>query len=694
MVMLLSVAVSAAPYKTYTYSSDGNILISPDAYVPDLYIDSDYIGLETPFDDPRDLIVGPDNRVYLADAANNRIVVLTSYYKLDYIIDTFVNDQGVPDTFSTPSGVFVNETHIYVCDTNNNRIVIFDTDGNFIKVIEKPESSLFEEGSIYKPIACAVDQFGRIFVISSTTYQGVIVINDNADFFGFIGAQSPSLSAFELFWRQFQTAEQREQTQENTSKELNNITIDEDNFIYVTTSSLKEADQMAQLTSKSSTASPVQKLNASGADVMKRNGYFAPAGEARLNSSSTAKVTGVSTIVDVAVGPVGTWSIIDQKRSKIYTYDDGGNLLFAFGDNGTQLGNIAKVNSITYQDDVMLVLDSSNDAIVSYRRTEYGDLLIKALQDNEDRKYDMASQDWTDIYRRNINYSMAYLQLGKLAARNGEYETAMSYFESVGDTENYSAAFKEIRSQWASTYFFIIPIVLVVFILLVVKLFSYAAQVNKRATLKIGRKSLKEEVLFAFHILFHPFDGFWDLKREKRGSVRSAIVILFFTVVTFFYRSVGQGYIFTGKSNQYMTIIGNVTAVVVPLMLWVISNWCFTTLFEGEGSLKDVFIASCYSLMPLPLLMIPSTVLSNFLILDEGGILSLLNGLAFVWVGLLLFLGMMVTHDYSIGKNILTTLATIVGMAFIMFIIILFSTLMSRIASFISNIAIELSFRA
>ena len=233
----------------------------------------------------------------------------------------------------------------------------------------------------------------------------------------------------------------------------------------------------------------------------------------------------------------------------------------------------------------------------------------------------------------------------------------------------------------------------VVVAILVVKFFSYAGKVNRRATLKIGRRSLKEEVLYAFHVIFHPFDGFWDLKHERRGSVKSAFVLLLFTIAAFFYKSIGTAYIHNPSDAGYMSIIGNITAVVVPLLLWVIANWCFTTLFEGEGSMKDIFIATCYSLTPLPLLMIPAVFLTNFLTLDEAGIVSMLNGFAFLWMGILLVFGTMITHDYSLGKNILTCIVTVVGMAFIMFIVILFSTLMSQIVGFISNIAVELSFR-
>ncbi len=708
LMLLPGVVSAAAPYKTYTYSPDGELLVSPDAYLPELKnIDYAYIGIDydssnssaqKPLHGARDIFVGPDEKVYIADTSNNRILVLTKYYKLDYIIETFRNDYGVPDGFTNPAGVFVNDKYIYVCDTDSNRIVMFragvkDTDESFVKIIEQPESNLFEEGAIYKPIACAVDQYGRIFVVSSTTYQGVIVINDDAEFFGFIGAQNDTLSALEILWRRFQTEEQREQQAEVTSKELNNITIDSENFIYVTTSALDEADLTAQITSKEKNTSPVKKLNASGADVMKRNAEFAPSGEVRLSTLSTAKIKGPSKLVDVGIGPCGTWSIIDEKRSKVYTYDENGNLLFAFGDMGDQIGNVSKITGIAYQGSKILILDSSNDCFVVYNRTEYGDMLINALQNDADRKYDMATSDWTDILQRNNNYSIAYLQLGRAAARSGDYDTAMEYFERIKNTEDYSDAFSEVRSAWAKNNFWIIPVAVIVIAIAVVKFFSYAGKVNKRATLKIGRRSLKEEVLYAFHVIFHPFDGFWDLKHERRGSMKSAFVLLLFTVLAFFYKSIGTAYVHNPSDAGYMSVVGNITAVIVPLLLWVIANWCFTTLFEGEGSMKDIFIATCYSLTPLPILMIPAVALTNVLTLDEAGIITLLNGFAFLWMGLLLVLGMMITHDYSLGKNILTCIVTVVGMAFIMFIVILFSTLISQIVGFISNIAVELSFR-
>lgn len=693
ILIMGSLPVSAiTPYSTYTYSIDGFALMSPDAYTPDRDITSAYMGVDPAIDDPRDLFVDRYKNIYIADAANNRIVVLDRYYKLKFYIQDFVNGQGVTDALKNPSGVYVTADKIYVADTDNNRIVMFELDGTFYKVIEEPDSDVFPEGSIYKPVAIAVDNYGRIYVISSTTYMGVIAINEDGDFQGFIGAQKVSVSAIDILWRKFQTKEQRKLSQQYVSTEFNNITIDENGFIYVTTSSIKESQQQAAIRSKSGTYAPVKKLNTAGSDIMKRNGFFGPGGEVNVTNLSTAEITGASKIIDAAIGPEETWSIIDEKRSKVYTYDSEGNLLFIFGDKGQQLGNISSIEAIAYLDNDILLLDKTSDSIAVFRRTEYGDLLLSAIRNTNERNYDTTIDYWTEILKRNNNFDTAYIGIGKSLYRSAEYEESLEYYKSAYDTKNYSESFKEIRKNWIAKYIALIPIIVIAIIVLLVLFNKYAAKLNKKTQLKKGRKTFWEELIYANHLILHPFDGFWDLKHEYRGSVRASFVWLALAVLTFYYQSVGTGYVFNPRQN-YSTILIQLSAVLVPVLLWSISNWCLTTLFDGEGSFKDIFVATCYALVPIPILIIPSVIISNFSLASEATIINLLVSIAFIWAGLLIFFGTMVTHDYSFGKNVITCLGTIVGMGVIMFIGILFSTLLAKIVSFISSIVIEITYR-
>ena len=109
--------------------------------------------------------------------------------------------------------------------------------------------------------------------------------------------------------------------------------------------------------------------------------------------------------------------------------------------------------------------------------------------------------------------------------------------------------------------------------------------------------------------------------------------------------------------------------------------------------MKDIYIASTYSLLPLIMTLIPATIVSNFVLANEVKTVGLITTIGLVWMGMLIFFGTMVTHDYTIGKNVITVIATLVGMICIMFIAILFSTLLGKLVGFITNIVTELQYR-
>ena len=690
-------AGASSAYQTYTYSISGEPLYSPDAYSATYTVDGAQMGLDIDLKEPGDMVTGKDEKVYIADTGNSRIVVLSRYYEFEFAISTFINDQGNPDALDKPQGVFVTEDSIWVCDTQKNRIVRFDLEGNFKAIISAPESQLFGATDVYKPIAMAIDQYGRMYVVSSTTYQGVIVMDAEGNFVGFVGAQAVTISAWEILWRRFRTAEQQKLSQQYLSTEFNNITITDEGFIYVTTSSIADGSVSSAIRGKSKEGKymPVKLLNPAGDEIMRRNGFWPPAGEIAFGQALKEAHSGPSQVIDVAVGPEKTWSIIDQKRNKIYTYDFNGNLLFAFGDQGNLLGSIGNIKALTYQDDTMLVLDQKTPcSIIVYERTEYGDLLLQAIAAENSLDYNYAISCWESVLQRNSNFDAAYVGIGNALYRSGEYKEALHYFETAYDTENWSNSYKEVRKEWMASYFILLLVIIIAVIVAVLKFFGFAAKVNKRvATDGHARKTFAQEILYGFYVIFHPFDGFYDLKHEHRGSVRGALVFLALTIIAFFYQSIGQGYVLN-PTNAYSTIWAQCISVLIPFFLFVVANWCLTTLFEGEGSFKDIFVATSYSLLPIPLLVIPATLCSNWVTTTEASIITMIGTIAFIWAFGLIFFGTMVTHDYPMLKNIITIIGTILAMACIVFIVLLFSMLLSKLVGLVSNIVTEIQFRA
>ncbi len=693
IISAMTVGVSASSaYQTYTYSIGGKALYSPDAYSAEQALIYTDMNLPMDLKNPKDMITDEDGNIYIADTDNNQIAILNRYFEFQAYITTFFNGAGNNDKLVAPQGVFVIDDSIWVCDTGNNRLVEFDKKTlDFKQIIDPPESQLLSDNAAYKPVAMAIDPYGRIYVVSSSTNQGIIVMNSEGAFVGFIGAQAVTISAWEILWRSFQTDAQRKLTATKTSVIYNNIAISSEGFIYVTTSGIEEKSVATAITGKDRTGkyAPVKMLNPSGDEIMRRNGFWPPAGEIDFKTSG-----GVSTLVDVATGPEKTWSIVDTKREKIYTYDFNGNLLFAFGDTGTMLGSISNVCAIAYQGTKMLILDSGSKSLIIYNRTEYGDMLIHAIAAENSLDYDYAIECWEQVLQRNSNFDAAYVGIGNALYRSADYQEALEYYEKAYDTENWSESYKMVRKDWMSVWMLPVVAIIIVLIVLILKFLGWAAKVNKRvATDGRERKRFWEEIIYGFYVIFHPFDGFYDLKHEKRGSVRASLVFIALAVLSFFYQGIGQGYV-VNPTGATSTLWSQAISVLVPLFLFVLANWCLTTLFEGEGSFKDIFIASSYSLLPLALFIVPATLASNWVSLSEVQLVDLLIGIAFVWTVVLLFFGTMVTHDYPLFKNLITIVGTIVAMAFIVFLVLLFGMLLSKLVSLVTNIVTEIQYRA
>ncbi len=443
--LLAPQASALVPYTTYTYDVDGKYVESPHAYVPDRSVSSENLGLTTALNAPSDIIADENGNLFIADPTNNRFLVLNADYTLHSEVAHFLNDQGVPDDFSAPRGLFVNEKELFVCDTENNRIVVFaknmDENGkilsvNFDRIILQPESTAFSEGDTYKPIACSVDTAGRIYVVSSTTNQGIISMNADGAFLGFLGAQKTAPSAFQIFWRMFQTKEQRAAMQTLVPTEYNNIAIDNSGFVYATISSLSKEKMADAISSKSTSGdyAPVKKLNAEGTDVMLRTGFWPPSGEVTVvqyEAVGFGAKTDVSQIIDVALGEAGMWTLVDASRQRMYTYDSKGNLLFAFGDNGPQLGNNTMISSICYQQDKFITLDKTSSSFTIYKRTAYGEDLTAAIRNVEDRNYDQSAYYWEQVLLRNSNFDEAYVGIADSYYRSGNYEKAQEYYASA-----------------------------------------------------------------------------------------------------------------------------------------------------------------------------------------------------------------------------------------------------------------------
>ena len=210
-----------------------------------------------------------------------------------------------------------------------------------------------------------------------------------------------------------------------------------------------------------------------------------------------------------------------------------------------------------------------------------------------------------------------------------------------------------------------------------------------------GAKESFKHMGYAFYILFHPFDGFFDLKNDpKRRSVSAGVLWLIVYAVVAIIRRQTLGYLFTSRAVQLdLNVVREFLSAILPFVLWAVANWCFSSLMDGDGKLSDVFMATCFATVPITLCNLVQIPLSHFLSSSEQSVFTFIGSLGLVWGYFYMFLSMITVHQYSVGKGIWTTVLTILGMAVIVFIAILVFFLVQQVSSFFIQIGTEIIFR-
>ncbi|MBQ2954537.1 MAG: YIP1 family protein [Clostridia bacterium] len=202
-----------------------------------------------------------------------------------------------------------------------------------------------------------------------------------------------------------------------------------------------------------------------------------------------------------------------------------------------------------------------------------------------------------------------------------------------------------------------------------------------------------QSLKYATYCMLHPFDGFWDLTHEKRGSMAAAHTIVIAVLITRLLALEHTSFLFNNVYWPEVNILQQCLSVLLPLVIFVLGNWGLTTLFEGKGTLANVYMATCYALAPFVLLQLPMIVLSNWVTVDEAAFYSVMNMVSLVWSGGLIVIAMMQIHDFGLGKTLLFIVLTIFAMMVIIFLLLLFFTLVGDAVGYFTSIYKEITFR-
>ena len=205
----------------------------------------------------------------------------------------------------------------------------------------------------------------------------------------------------------------------------------------------------------------------------------------------------------------------------------------------------------------------------------------------------------------------------------------------------------------------------------------------------------KDWFKYPFYVTLHPFDGYWELKYERKGktTLYTAFIILFLLMITNVLSKQYTGFVIHIYNPREMNSILEISYLIAPILYWCIANWSLTTLMDGKGSFKDIFNSTCFALLPLLLINFPWIWLSNFISLEESTFYYFFSACAVIWFLYLLFIGNMTVHEFTPTKTVVTMILTVVTMAFMAFLTLLFFSLIQQIVSFVAVIYQEITMR-
>ena len=198
---------------------------------------------------------------------------------------------------------------------------------------------------------------------------------------------------------------------------------------------------------------------------------------------------------------------------------------------------------------------------------------------------------------------------------------------------------------------------------------------------------------YSLYVCTHPLDGFWDLTHEKRGSIAAANIIIALAVIVEVLRLTLTNFQFVTINMEYFNSIIVALRILLPVGLWTVANWSLTTLMDGKGRMFEIYMSICYALTPYVIINVIMIILSQFITFEEGAIYWVLSGFAALWTGLLILSAMMMVHDYSLLKTLFSSFLTIIGMGVMVFIFVIFFSLISDAFAYFVSLYKEIMFR-
>lgn len=693
LLCCLSVQTLAAenPYRGYSFDYWGEAQQNPNGYSTHTVIYD--IDAGQSWNKPSDLFIDKKGNIYILDSGNNRVLI----YDKDLCPTGEIaqlTSNGEPDSLKEASGLYVNDNGVlYVADTGNKRVVAFDKDGVISGVYTRPETAEYTAAD-YLPQKVLTDHTGAVYVVCQGVYEGAVCYNPDGTFSGFYGTNDVemTLSVFaDYFWKSILSAEAVAKIARYVPEQFTNFDIDQNGFVYtctaVTQTSTNQIKKLSPLG-----VNILQMANRVTADYKNRFGDL----EIVVSGTSTIQ----SAFTDICVDEEGFISALDTTRNRVFQYDTEGNLLFVCGGQGSSKGLFVKPVAVETYNGNLYVLDAEQNCITTFSQTKFGAAVRGATRLYNQGLYIESEQLWDEVLAASSNFSLAYTGKGKALYEQEAYRDAADSFRLGEDRENYGKAFEALRAEFIRSNLMYICMGILVFIILIL-LFRFRRPLLARAGLHIAppgngrvyrwmKDSGTRDVL---GILIHPVENTEELKRTGNYPfwLSGVLAAAFFVVQILRYQL--TGFCFNYNRPGEFNILIQFVSTVGLLFVFCVVNWSVTTLMDGKGRIKEIWFFTSIGLIPYIAGSLLEVILSCVLTVDEGVFLTWIGTVTVIYSIFVVMASLKGLHSYSFGKIIASILMTLVLLFVLLFVGIILFSLFQQITSFFSTLWYEVLLR-
>lgn len=663
MVMAaLPVGASQATSYTYTLDDQDEMVRTQDAYLPDKTITD--LGLS----EPSDMVIDENNIAYIVDTGNQRIVVYdlnTEKVVKEMKKGTINSDEFTG--FETPKGIFrTNEGELYIADSGAKTVFRFTKDFEFVRRYDKPTAPIFADTN-YEPSKVAVDSGNNLYIVSEGVYAGIIQLANTGEFLGYFTSNKSVLTPQQMFLKLIYTKEQQKKSEilNTLPSTFSNVYVDRQGTAYST-------------------------CMGKGNDLLKKH--------STNGTNMFGDVKTPSALTDVTTDENGIIYACDS-HGYVWVYTSQGEVIFEFGEQAEDTdisGLYSSLMTIAVDNKGNIwTADSEKGILQSFNPTEYATTIYRALDEYENGDYDDALTDWNYVLRLNQMSVLAHNGVAKAYYNDEEYDKAMEHFEIAGNRDGYSNAFWEVRNkaiQKGLGTFLIIVIVLI--LLKVVISFVDRDKKIRKAKRALGKKLKNTPVIgeigYAFKCAKHPIDRYYDIRVHKNGSMIAAtiIYIVFFGVYMLYQTQKGFIYQYTKVEDMDMGAV--VVGFFAILILFIVCNFLVTSITDGDGTLKQVYMIPAYGVMPAMISMLVTIGMSYVLTYNESFILTTIMAIGVCWSIATIFEGLATVHDYDFKHTVLSLIRTVVFMLIAAIVVLVVIIMWEQLKDFLLTVGKEI----